>query len=191
MTRKHVLAALCVAGIAWGATPAAAEDVQALKAEAAGLVKMFFGELKGALMGAVETGGPASAIGVCNEKAPSISAGIAEKSGWSVGRTSLKLRQPNNEADAWELAVLNDFERRKAAGEDTGKLVAAEVVERDDRKVFRFMKAIPTAELCLACHGDTLDAEVAAELDDIYPDDQARGYTLNDLRGAFSLEKPL
>ena len=67
----------------------------------------------------------------------------------------------------------------------------AEVVEAADGKTFRFMKAIPTAEVCLACHGSDITPEVAAAIDERYPDDMARGYSLGDVRGAFSLSKPL
>jgi hypothetical protein len=53
------------------------------------------------------------------------------------------------------------------------------------------MKAIPTGEVCLACHGSDITPEVAAAIDERYPDDMARGYSLGDVRGAFSLSKPL
>jgi hypothetical protein len=67
----------------------------------------------------------------------------------------------------------------------------AEVVEKDGSKQFRFMKAIPTGEVCLACHGSSIAPAIAATLDEAYPDDQARGYKLGDVRGAFTLSKPL
>jgi hypothetical protein len=53
------------------------------------------------------------------------------------------------------------------------------------------MKAIPTAELCLKCHGGDIDAKVAERLDALYPDDQARGYNQGDIRGAFTFRKSL
>ena len=116
---------------------------------------------------------------------------LSEKTGWDVARTSLKLRNPANQPDAWELAVLNKFEERKAAGEDPAQIAYGEVIEQDGKKTFRFMKAIPTAELCLSCHGSELSPELQAQLDQLYPTDQARGYQLGDIRGAFTLQKPL
>ena len=53
------------------------------------------------------------------------------------------------------------------------------------------MKAIPTAELCLACHGTKIDPVVAAKLTELYPRDQARGYKVGDIRGAFTFIEPL
>ena len=108
-----------------------------------------------------------------------------------MGRTSLKLRNPANMPDAWELKVLKTFEERKAAGEDPAKIAYAEVVTQDGSKRFRFMKAIPTAELCLNCHGSELKPEVVKALDKYYAADKARGFNVGDLRGAFSLSKPL
>ncbi|MBL6933600.1 MAG: DUF3365 domain-containing protein, partial [Rhodospirillales bacterium] len=54
------------------------------------------------------------------------------------------------------------------------------------------MKAIPTDEKpCLACHGGNISEEVAAKLDDLYPQDKARGYNAGDIRGAFTIRQPM
>ena len=103
----------------------------------------------------------------------------------------MKLRNPNNEPDAWELKVLNQFEARKAAGESPDAIAFGEVVEMDGKKQFRFMKAIGTADLCLSCHGSDIKPDVAAKLDGFYPNDQARGFSKGDIRGAFTLKKEL
>jgi hypothetical protein len=67
-----------------------------------------------------------------------------------------------------------------------------EVVEQDGKKVFRWMKAIPTAKVCLNCHGgDTVAAPVEAKLKELYPTDQARGYSVGDIRGAFTITQPM
>ncbi|HSV28201.1 MAG TPA: DUF3365 domain-containing protein [Candidatus Omnitrophota bacterium] len=50
---------------------------------------------------------------------------------------------------------------------------------------------MPTGNVCLGCHGTEIQPEVGAKLTALYPADQARGYRLNDLRGAFTLEKRL
>jgi hypothetical protein len=189
-------AALLACGLAL-ADPAAA-PVPAPQApnpqvdEAKALIKTFAGTLKGELEAAMKSGGPVQAIAVCKERAPAIAADISAKSGWKVGRTSLKTRnQAQNAPDAWERAVLARFDQRHAAGEPADTLAFAEVVESDGTRQFRFMKAIPTGEVCLACHGTAIAAPVAAALDQAYPGDQARGYKLGDVRGAFSLAKPL
>jgi hypothetical protein len=159
--------------------------------EAKGLIKTFVGSLNGELERALKAGGPTAAITVCKERAPAIAADISAKSGWDVGRTSLKLRNGElNAPDDWERAVLTRFDARRAAGEPADTLAFAEVVEVNGTRELRFMKAIPTAELCLVCHGTQMAPETVAALDDAYPGDLARGYRVGDLRGAFSLSKP-
>lgn len=159
--------------------------------EARGLIKQFGSSLKGQLVGAMKQGGPVKAIQFCNLRAPGIASEVATQSGWEVGRTSLKIRSTANVPDAWELAVLKEFESKKAAGADPAKLDYSEVVELNGQKMFRYMKAIPTEKACLNCHASTLKPAVEAELKSLYPGDQARGFNVGDIRGAFSLSKPL
>jgi hypothetical protein len=161
-------------------------------AEAKRITKAFAKDLKGALKTAIQSGGPVSAVEACNVKAPEIAAALSADSGWDVGRTSLKLRNPEtNTPDVWEQAVLEKFEERKQAGEPVEAMAYTEIVETNGSKTFRFMKAIPTAEVCLACHGTDITPEVAAAIDRSYPNDQARGFKVGDIRGAFTLSKPL
>jgi hypothetical protein len=159
--------------------------------EAKGIVKEFATTLQGELQAAMKDGGPTTAIAVCQDRAPAIAADLSERFGWEVGRTSLKTRNSDNAPDAWEQKVLADFDARRAAGEDVQPMAYAAIIKTDDVETFRFMKAIPTGEICLACHGSEITPEVAASIDERYPDDMARGYSLGDVRGAFSLSKPL
>ena len=87
--------------------------------------------------------------------------------------------------------MLTSFASRAAAGEDLTKIEQTEVVERDGQRTFRFMKAIPTAELCVTCHGASLKPEIQVRLKELYPTDQATGFAVGDLRGAFTLRKRL
>lgn len=171
--------------------PVAAEDLDKQVKEAKTVMKGFMKELKGELQSAMKEGGPVNAIEVCNTVAPAIAEKRSGQSGWKVGRTSLKHRNPDNAPDAWEREVLNDFEARKAGGEPPQKLMHAEVVEQDGGKRVRVMKAIPTGEVCLKCHGTDIDPKVKAKLDELYPNDMARGFKKGDIRGAFTLSKPM
>jgi len=170
-------------------------DTAQYKAEAKKITGAFFEELKGELGKGMKAGGPVAAIGVCRDRAPEIAMKHSQASGWEVGRTSLKLRNPNNAPDAWETAVLKQFEERRAKGEGPQTLAYSEIVEENGERHFRFMKGIVMPPLekmpCLKCHGENLDANTAATLDQFYPGDQARGYKAGQVRGAFTLKKPL
>ncbi len=141
----------------------------------------------------MEKGGPEGAIAVCREKAPQMAKAASEESGWAIRRVSLKNRNPKAVPDAWERAVLEDFDRRAAAGENPATLEKGEVVEADGKKAYRYMKALPTQAACLNCHGDpaAMKPAVREKLAALYPDDKATGYREKQIRGAMTLKKPL
>lgn len=186
MTRATAaLGIALLASAAW-----AADDPDA--AQAKEIVQQFAGKLQGELQAAIKSGGPVKAIEICQERAPAIARELSDQTGWDVGRTSLKPRNPAlNAPDDWERAVLVRFDERQQAGEDVKPMAHAEVVDTGGGKALRFMKAIPTGDVCLACHGTDLTADVARALDAAYPDDQARGYSAGQVRGAFTLSRPL
>ena len=188
------LGAMLAAGIALvpQSSAAAPADVPPEVVASREAAQKFGATLKEALQQAVQNGGPVNGIAVCHDKAGQIAADLGQQLGMLVGRTSLQVRNPANAADNWELAVLKQFEARKAQGEPADKLEFFAVIDDDQgQKTFRYMKAIPTAALCLNCHGETLSPEVDAKLKELYPNDQARGYKEGDLRGAFTLAKPV
>ena len=61
--------------------------------QAKALIKEFAATLKGELEAAMKSGGPTKAIGVCKDRAPAIAADLSARSGWEVGRVSLKARK--------------------------------------------------------------------------------------------------
>lgn len=192
MKTRHLIGSLPLLTLCCGLASAADEAPNPNVAEAKGIIQQFATELQGELQAAMQEGGPVQAIEVCKERAPSIAEELSAQTGWTVGRTSLKTRNvAHNRPDPWEAEVLARFDARQAAGEDVQTMAYAEVVDGEDGKRFRFMKAIPTAEICLACHGQDIAPEVTEALDAAYPDDQARGYEVGEVRGAFSLSKPL
>ena len=153
--------------------------------------KEFMQTLKKELQTSMQEGGPVNAISVCNLIAPGIANTYSARNGWEVGRTSLRLRNPNNAPDAWERSVLEAFEERKLRGEDPAQMEFYEVVGVNGDKQLRYMKAIPVSGPCLVCHGETLDSIVKTRLETLYPDDQALGYREGDIRGAFTITQPL
>lgn len=170
---------------------AAAESVDARVDSSRAVVASFAQALQQALQTAIEADGPVTAIDVCHSAAPAIAAQQSDAHGWQVGRTSLKPRNPNNAPDDWQRAVLIRFESEKAAGKPVADLETWKVVESGGQRTFRYMKAIPTGEVCLTCHGSNLSPELAAKLDALYPEDKARGYALGELRGAFTVSQPM
>jgi hypothetical protein len=144
------------------------------------------GQLKQALTQAIEEDGLGAAVAVCQIDAPGIADRVSTGN-LTVGRTALRVRNPDNAADAWEQRVLEGFERRIAAGDDPASLELFAIRRHGGERQGHWMKAIPTGGLCLACHGNDIDAELKATIDQRYPLDQATGFEPGSLRGAFSV----
>lgn len=179
----------CILLLLFGNAAYCAEPIDPeLDQEARQLVQRFIGELKPQLMRSMQEGGPTLAIEACASLAPKIADKLAAESGWLVKRVSLKSRNASRaQPDKWERAVLDEFDKRQAAGEQASTLVHAET----GGSWYRYMQAQTVEPLCLTCHGTDLVEPVRAVLSTFYPDDWATGYSLGQVRGAISLSREL
>lgn len=182
-----LLATALLSQCAQAGSNATDEAVSTRTEEARALVGRFVGQLKPQLQQAMAAGGPAHAVAVCAEVAPSLMDSLSAETGWQVRRVSLQARNVERaQPDAWERAVLQQFAAQQAAGTPASQLQQAAI--EDGR--FRYMQAQGTEGLCLACHGENLSPAVQQALDSHYPDDRATGYQLGEVRGAISLTGP-
>ncbi|MGE6569880.1 Tll0287-like domain-containing protein [Shewanella vesiculosa] len=183
-------ALLILASMASVSQAASLSEQQMLEQEANERIAEFSQTLKGQLQAAIKQGGLPNAVSVCKSVAPAITAQNS-KQGWTLARTSLRVRNSDNTPDAWELAQLQKFEAIQSSGQQSvdKPIVASEYIVNGDNTEFRYMKAIPTQELCLGCHGSNINPELSALINKTYPDDKAINFALGDIRGAFSLQK--
>jgi len=190
---KQILLGLCllIPALDCSSDQQANTSTEAEVAAAKAAIKEFAGALQMELKTAMKAGGPIAAIGVCNTQAMPITAQISADRGMALSRVSLKNRNPANAANDWQSAVLEDFEQKKLVGKDITKLAWSETVKVDDGQEFRFMKAVPTGEVCLKCHGTQIAPEVSQILASLYPEDRATGYKEGDIRGAFVVTQKL
>lgn len=151
------------------------------------LAQQFGATLKSALERAISERGPAAAIEVCRDEAPRIAAQLSVEHGVKVARTALKVRNAGNTPQSWQAAELMTFQQRLETGADAATL---EYFEPRPDGGARYLKAIITAPLCTVCHGESIAPDVQAALKRHYPADQATGFKVPDLRGAFSIEWP-
>lgn len=184
---KHIFLGLCLLMLAFSTFADTDSEVAAAKAA----IKEVAGALQTELKSAMRSGGPVAAIAVCHTRAMPITAQVAAEHGMNLSRVSLKNRNPDNAANNWQTTVLEDFEKKRLAGNDTAQLAWTETVNVDGGKEFRFMKAIPTGEVCLGCHGSKLAPEVSTILAELYPQDLATDYGEGDIRGAFVVTRIL
>jgi hypothetical protein len=140
------------------------------------------------LKASMRVGGPLAAIDTCHVEAPGITETTGEAEGLAVARTALRVRNPANTPDEWEQTQLERFSTALAEGAAPGSLSALERVDTGGGDhVWRYMRPILTGGLCLQCHGDVLAPAVAAAIAERYPNDQATGFALSSLRGAFTV----
>jgi hypothetical protein len=146
------------------------------------LIQTLGGQLKAAL----EAGGPETALPVCRAVAMSLTEATAQQfADLTITRVTDKPRNPANAADKADLAALDHF--RKAAKEP--KLLA-HITTAEDGKTVRHYRPLVISQVCLKCHGDqgAMSGPLHKQLQQAYPEDQAHGYELGDLRGLIRVE---
>ena len=169
------------------AAPLHSETHQAATLEASrSLAQSFAQQLGSALRTALANGGPEQAILVCRDQAPLIASTLARQSGAQISRTSRRFRNPLNAPQPWQEEILTQYFEPTAQATD--KRIEYYAVKDD---TVRYMQAIRLGGICAVCHGQTIPASVQTVLDREYPHDRARGYVLNELRGAFSISWPV
>lgn len=160
--------------------PATATPTQdPVKARASEAFQNFAGQLKSELTSAIESGGPVQAVEVCHARAPEIARSVSEELQIEMGRSSHRPRNTSNAPQPEVSAFLEKYRETPAAE------IPMEVYEVEGGKLV--VAPIPTAPLCLTCHGDpqTFSPDLKAALAKFYPEDQATGFDVGDMRGVF------
>lgn len=149
--------------------------------DGAALLAPFKQNLKMALIKGMESG-PVEAITACRSEAPMIS-GELSVDGVVMGRSSHRLRNPGNAAPDWVAPVIDSY----AFGDNGYAPVGMELAGNR----WGYVEPILLQPMCLNCHGSELHPDVAARLNELYPNDQATGFSAGDFRGVFWVEFPL
>lgn len=176
---------LLALAVACFAPAAASENPDPRLEQSRALSAQLATQLKARLMSAMQESGPVAAIEVCNTEALEIAQSLSSEE-MSVSRTALKVRNPHNAATPEQRATLQAFSAQLAA--DPSQVPEQFSIREDGSAAY--MRAIPMAAPCLACHGSALPEPVAAKITALYPDDQATGFAPGELRGAFVVSWP-
>lgn len=156
------------------ASPAGAGEAD-LAGFAAATLQPFKQDLQAALQAGMASGGPVGAIDVCRIQVPAL-AMAATRPGVRIGRTSHRVRNPENAPAPWLEPLLERYLAGTAAGPQLVELGA---------DYHGYVEPIMTQPLCLDCHGSNLAPEVSAQLATLYPDDRATGFAAGEFRGLF------
>jgi hypothetical protein len=134
-------------------------------------------KLMGELTAAVQGGDFARGVEVCKKAAPQVAKTVSSRYDVEIGRTSFKVRNPDNRPRDWAEPFV---EAR----------VTEDVVLTGPENTVAYMSPIKMAEVCTNCHGaaDQIPGEVERMLAEKYPQDEATGFAEGDLRGWFWVE---
>lgn len=150
------------------------------RAEGAALLAPFKADLKAALVEGMESG-PVEAISACSIEAPRIAASLSVD-GVIMGRSSHRLRNPENASPDWLAPVLRGYA-------DGSSDLVPKALSIDDGRM-GYVEPVTVQPMCLACHGEALQPDIAAKISENYPEDRATGYQAGDFRGVFWVEFP-
>jgi hypothetical protein len=142
--------------------------------------------LAGELMNALKAGGIGEAIKYCNIAAIPVVDSLANLYKAGVKRTSLNTRNPANDPTLIEKQILEAYEYSHDNNQPIG-----ENVQELDKEHILFTKPIMIGNaMCLNCHG-TPGKDIAPKdhdvLKELYPNDNATGYSMGELRGMWSI----
>lgn len=165
--------------------PETEQAVARLGGEAAGELVTTLGSR---LQRAIAERGAVGALEFCSVEGLPLTAEVSRATGFEVKRTSSRLRNPANAPDSLERAALDRFEAVVAAGDS----LPEHVVQGTPAGDFRYYRPLRVQPLCLQCHGslEDLAAGVNTALAERYPEDEATGYAVGDLRGVVRVTVP-
>jgi hypothetical protein len=141
-----------------------------------------------ALTTSLADGGVGKAASYCSHIAVPMVDTLAARHGISMRRTTTKVRNPQDAPTGRETVILNQFAQAQSEGKELQPLV-----ELIDPHTVAYYQPIIMQPLCLTCHGklgETMTEENYSFIKYLYPDDQAIGYELGELRGIWSLQLP-
>ena len=160
-----------------------------------GIAGELLGQLGQKLKAAMSTDGPVAAVSVCKESAPAIARQLSIANDAKVTRVGTRVRNQNmGVPNAWQKEALTQFEARLSQGEKAADIEYWQVADNGHGKSeLRYAKAIAIQPQCLSCHGSAQDiaAPLTEKLRIEYPNDQATGYSVGQLRGAVVVTRPL
>lgn len=137
------------------------------------------------LMQAIQSEGSAYAVDFCNTRAYPLTDSMAQLLNVHLKRVSDQPRNLDNSAQGTQLEYIRSAKEKLGRGEK----VTPQLQEFEGKMIAYY--PIITNTMCLQCHGDPdsqINQETLAKLNTLYPDDQARGYAENQLRGIWVVE---
>lgn len=159
------------------------DDYAEIKERGAAIVATAFDSLRTHLTSVMQASGPPAAVAYCQVEASSILAS-ARSGRTEIRRATQKWRNSENEPSDVESGVLDQMQRQLVTGKKAQPVVTLDGAET------HYYHPIFIQPLCLNCHGEPgvdINEATLAVIDSLYPNDRARGYKADDLRGMWHI----
>lgn len=143
-------------------------------------------ELLKVVQGAIANGGPGYAVEYCNIEALDLKDSLSNLYNCTIQRLSTKYRNPADKpVTAIETEQLKSYEMLHTKGETLTPSVY--IVGNE---VEYYQPIMIGSGACLLCHGDPatqIAGETLSIIKQLYPNDLATGYAMNDFRGVWKI----
>lgn len=137
------------------------------------------------LMQKLNEGSTIEALDFCNLHAVSLTDSVSKTYETFIQRVSNKPRNPENQASESEIRLILAYQKQLDLGEEP----KPQIYESEGKSWF--YAPIETNQMCLQCHGvvgENIKPEVQREINKRYLNDQAIGYSENQIRGLMKVE---
>lgn len=161
------------------------EDLSAYKEKSGEFVEATQKVLASNLIGAIQEKGTEGALEFCNIRAIPLTDSMAVELQAHIKRVTDQPRNPDNLANELELEYIRSAKSDLSEGNEV-----TPAIHYTNGKVFGYYPII-TNQLCMQCHGNTnsqINQATLEKLKTLYPDDQATGYDVGELRGIWVVE---
>lgn len=163
-------------------------DTAAVVTEGQKITKAAFTTLSSNLQQALSEGGVKNALQFCNVVAMLLTDSLSTNYGVTLSRTSHLPRNPANRADSLEMASIKTYLEQVKQQEELEPQVYAEA-----KRIIYHAPIRINNPLCLNCHGkvgtDITESDLKT-IQELYPEDQATGFSMGDLRGIWTVKFP-
>ena len=141
--------------------------------------------LQKALKEAINEGGLEYAIEFCNIEALPITDSVSHAESVIIRRVAKKYRNPLNQTDSVDIEIYNSYMQDWQNGKPSMPMIKA-----DENNHPVYYNPIYVGALCLNCHGEVgtnINPGLAGKIKELYPEDMATDFKLDQLRGMWAI----
>lgn len=163
-------------------------DTTAVIQEGRKIARATFQTLNSNLQNAISVGGITHALQFCSAEAIPLTDSLSAHHNVSIRRASHKPRNPYNTADLLEAYVIKKYIDKLESNKELQPVTYA-----NKNSITFHAPIIITNQLCLNCHGQPgkdISESNLATIQELYPEDQATGFSMGELRGVWTIRFP-